>query len=45
MTKSKAYKKNGMGKWVLDYMSKKDFKKVAKRKARHSAKTLVKGAC
>lgn len=45
MTKSNAYKKNGMGKWVLDYMSRKDFKKVAKRKARYSAKALVKGIC
>jgi hypothetical protein len=45
MTKSNAYKKNDMGKWVLDYMSKKDFKRVAKRKARQSAKALVKGVC
>ena len=45
MTKSNAYKKNGMGKWVLDYMSKKDFKRIAKRKARHSAKALVKEVC
>ena len=45
MTKSNVYKKNGMGKWVLDYMSKKNFKKVAKRKARYSAKVLVKGIC
>ena len=45
MTKSNAYKKNDMGKWVLDYMSKKDFKRVAKRKARQFAKALVKGVC
>jgi hypothetical protein len=45
MTKSNAYKKNDMGKWVLDYMSKKDFKRVAKRKVRQSAKALVKGVC
>ena len=45
MTKSNVYKKNDMGKWVLDYMSKKDFKKVAKRKVRQSAKALVKEVC
>ena len=36
--KNNNYKKNNMGKWVLDFMDKKTFKKIAKRKARQEAK-------
>ena len=36
--KNNNYKKNNMGKWVLDFIDKKTFKKVAKRKARAKAK-------
>ena len=42
MTKSNAYKKNDMGKWVLDYLSKKDFKRIAKRKARQQGRLFCK---
>ena len=36
--KNNNYKKNNMDKWVLDFMDKKTFKKVAKRKAMAKAK-------
>lgn len=36
--KDNSYKKNNMGKWVLDYMNKKTFKKIAKRKVRQDNK-------
>jgi hypothetical protein len=36
--KNNSYKKNNMGKWVLDFMDKKTFKKVAKRKVRRNVK-------
>jgi len=42
MTKGNAYKKNDMGKWVLDYLSKKDFKRIAKRKVRQQARLACK---
>ena len=38
MTKNNAYKRNDMGKWVLDYLSKKDFKRIAKRKVRRAGR-------
>lgn len=42
MTKNNGYKRNDMGKWVLDYLSKKDFKRIAKRKARRAARVACK---
>lgn len=38
LMKNNFYKKNDMGKWVLDFMDKKTFKKVAKRKVRKDVK-------
>ena len=42
MTKSNAYKRNDIGKWVLDYMTKKEFKRTAKRKLRQSVRLACK---
>lgn len=36
--KNNSYKKNDMGKWVLEYVNKKTFKKIAKRKVRQDTK-------
>lgn len=39
--KNNSYKKNDMGKWVLEYMNKKTFKKIAKRKVRQKVKKEI----
>jgi hypothetical protein len=39
--KNNAYRKNTMGKFVTDFMDKKTFKKVAKRKARAASKKVA----
>ena len=36
--KNSNYKRNDMGKWVLDYFTKKEFKRIAKRKFRRTGK-------
>lgn len=36
--KNSNYKRNDMGKWVLDYFTKKEFKRIAKRKFRKTGK-------